>query len=902
MKKTLKITGITLLSLLLILSVLPFFFQGKIESKAKAEINKMLNAKVDFEDFSLSFIRNFPHASITVKNFSIIGVEEFENDTLIVLDRFRLVIDIKSLWGEQIEINRINVNHPRILAKVLADGKANWDIMKPSEETEEDTTATSFKLQLQKLTLENAFIVYDDAESNMKAILNNVSFLLTGDMTQDVTNLKTITDVESLSFIMDKVTYINQAKAEAKVDLAADFNQFKFTFSDNEFLLNQVKANFEGFVTLLDDGFDMDIKLNAPKTEFKDLLSLIPAIYAKDFESIETKGEISLDAMVKGLFTDSLMPAFDVKMDVSNAYFKYPDLPKSVNNINISAQVNSPGGDLDLTKVNISKFHFEIDRNPFDFYLKLSNPISDPMVDAGAKGVLNLNLVKEVYPLEDGMDIAGIINANMSFGGRLSFLEKEEYEKFKADGTLALTAFRFIMPDFVPVTIAAAEMSFTPKYLQLSKLDMKLGENDFQANGNLENFMAYALRDETLKGELNLQSNFINVNDFLSETVDTTTVEEPLSVIEIPKNIDFRLNGNLKKVTYDNIILENIKGIILVKDGTASVQNAQMNAFGGQMGMDAIYNSQNLQTPQIEMDLKIKDVLYTEAYKQADMVKQLAPIFEKMTGKFSSDFSFKSILGQDMMPIYNSISGGGTLVSKNITVSDVKVLDGLALVLKNNNLKTIKADDIKVLFAIKDGKIMTQPFDVKLANTNMNLSGSTGLDQTIDYVAKIQMPQSISNIPVKMDVKIGGTFTKPTFKVGATETLFAAKETVKKEIKEKATEGVNKLVEEAYKKKESLVAEAKKQGDKLRYEAKIAGEKLVKEAEYNSKKMQDEAKNPLAKVAAQKSGELLVKEAKKKAADLERKADQEALKFENTANKKGDEFIQAAEQKAKSKI
>ena len=916
MKKTLKITGITLAVVFVLLLTLPFLFQGKIMEMVKKEANEMLNAKVDFGKVSLSFIRNFPHATIVVNDFTIIGIDEFEGDTLASIDRLSATVNIKSFFGDQWEITRVRVVRPNVLAKVLPDGKVNWDIMKPSDEEEEtDDSETSFNLRMQKLIIEKGYIIYDDQESNMKAILDNVNFELSGDMTQDLVTLKILTKVEKFSFLMDNLTYISNAELNAKMDIEADLKNDKYTFRDNEFWLNKINMNFEGWVAFIENGYDMDIKMNTPNIEFKDLLSMVPAIYANDFKKLQAGGKVKFDGAVKGIYDDNTFPAFDFKLDVANAHFRYPDLPKSVDNININAEVTKKQGDLDLTIVNVSKFHFEMGGNPFDLNARIATPMSDMQFKFGAKGTLNLDMIKDVYPLEKGMAVSGILKADLEVAGKMSQIEKEQYESIHAKGDLTLTNFTFNSADMLPVLINKASLNFTPRYVNLTAFDLKMGNNDIQATGRLENFIAYVLKDQTIKGELNVTSTLLNVNDFMGEEETATTAdEEPMSVIIIPKNIDFNLSANFKKVTFDAMILENIKGNIRVKNGILHINNASMNAFGGTMGASGFYSTENIENPNVNMNLNIKDVLYTEFYKQMEMVQQFAPIFENMTGRFSMDLQFASKLDNTMSPILPSLTGNGVLTSRDLSISNIKVLDVLAGALKKDDLRTLKAKDITIRFAIKDGRIHTEPFDLKMGTTNMNVSGSTGLDQTIDYVGKIQFPQPqqmaqsqvLQNVNVTANLKFGGTFTNPTVKVDLTDLGGAIKDAAVQEVKSVVNENLGKAVEEARKQKDALVAQAQKQGDALRAEAQKAGNALVAEAEQQGQKLIAEANktsNPIAKAAAVKTAEASAKklkdEAQKKANDLNKTADDQANKLVNTATAQGDKLIQEAEAKAK---
>ena len=869
----------------------------------------MLNAKVDFSGLSISFIRNFPNAAITIDDLTVVGVNEFEGDTLAALASLKVVVDIKSLFGEQIVVNRILLKQPKIYAKILPDGKANWDIMKPDDAPEEpeDTTSSAFSLQLKDFTVKKGYIVYDDIKGKMKATLNNLNFSLSGDMTQDITNLKTQANIEKINFLMGNIPYLKDAALKAKIDISADLANMQFTFSKNELQLNDIKLNFDGWFAMLEKGFDMDIKLNTPNTSFKSILSMIPAIYAKDFETIQTKGEFTLDAFAKGMMIDNIIPSFALKLNVVNAWFKYPDLPKSVDNISISADISNPGGAADLTVVNVPKFHFEIAKNPFDIRFKATTPVSDLQFNAAAKGTLNLNDVKDIYPLED-MTVSGILTADFEVAGRMSHIEKEQYDKINAKGNLSLNKFTYTTNDLPPVHINTARLDFTPQYAALSNLDMKMGNSDFRANGRLENYIAYALKDETLNGELNLTSALIHVNDFMNgETSETTTAkptaDADASVVEIPKNINFKLNATIKKVTFDKIVLENVIGKIKTNNGKLLFENLSMNAFGGSMYAGGFYSTENIENPNVELKMDISNAQYAEIYKQTDMIKQFAPVFENMKGNFSLNFYFTSKLDNTMAPVYNTLSGNGVLVSKEVSVSNIKALDVLASTLKNDKLNSLSAKDLNIMFEIKNGRIHTKPFDFKTPYADLLVSGSTGLDQTIDYKTTITLPQmdNVKGPQMKVSANIGGTFTKPTVKLGAKEMFGAIVEEIKDEVKVKVNEGVDKLVAEAQKQKENLVAAAQKQGDKLRTEAKNAGDKLIVEAQKQSNDLVAKATNPITKAAAQKSGEVLVKEAQKKAADLNKEADNQANKLVNTANAEGDKLIQDAENKAKVK-
>ena len=137
MKKILKICGIIIAVVLGALLILPSLFKDKVKDVLVSEVSSMLNATLYLEDFSLGFFSNFPHATLSVENFGIVGVAPFENDTLVNVEDLNVVINLASLFKESYEINKIELINPSAKIIFNADSLANWDIMKPTEPEEE---------------------------------------------------------------------------------------------------------------------------------------------------------------------------------------------------------------------------------------------------------------------------------------------------------------------------------------------------------------------------------------------------------------------------------------------------------------------------------------------------------------------------------------------------------------------------------------------------------------------------------------------------------------------------------------------------------------------------------------------------------------------------------------------
>ncbi len=937
MKTLFKILGILILIILLLALLLPVVFKGKIFEIAKTEINKSVNARVDFGDLSLSLFRSFPNFSLQIDNLLIIGNDEFEKDTLAHIRELDVTIDLFSVInGSNYEIKKIAIIKPDFYIHILKDGKANYDISMPSETTTSETTAepgsSAFKLMLKKVEMSDAKIIYDDASLGMVVTMLGSNHTLRGDLTEDVTNLNTLTSIDQLTVKYEGIDYISKAHAIYKADINADLKNEIYTLKDNELQLNELFLKFDGSVSYVGEDLNIVMTFSAAKTDFKNLLSMVPAVYAKDFNSVETSGKLALDGYVKGIYTETSLPAFGITINVENAMFKYPDLPKAVTDINIKTSVTNEGGDADNTVIDVSSFHLKLGDNPVDMTMLLKTPVSDPDIDGHIVGTMDLASVKNFYPLEKGDELTGSLNADVTLKGKMSAIENQQYQDFTAIGSVLIKNLSYTSSMLnKPVEISNAQLNFSPQYLDLVSFITKIGENDFEAHGKLENYLAYALKDEMLKGQLETNSTYFNISALMPETesaseTTTTTDTSAMSVVEVPGNIDFTMNSKFEKLIYDNIEMDHVTGKLIVKNKTVTLDELMMNILDGKMALNGNYNTIDPEKPAVDFDINIDRIDIQKAYNTFGIISKYAPIAKKTSGKFSTNFSMKANLDQHMNLDYQSMTGEGKLETTPIKVQDVNTLNKLADALKMENLKSLDISKIMLEYKFVDGKILVEPFDMKIGNLTSKLGGSTGFDQSIDYVMSLNIPRAalgsaandvLSNLvnqanskganfslgeTVSVDALIGGTLSEPTVKTGLKETGKNLVEDIKNQVKEEFEKKKEEITAEARAKAQKILDDANQQAQKIIDEANKQAENIRKNAADASKKLRDEGEKQATQVEAEgkKKGFLAEAAAKESAKKIRQEADKNATKLTTEADTQANNVVSKANQEAEN--
>ncbi|HPH81565.1 MAG TPA: AsmA family protein, partial [Flavobacteriales bacterium] len=359
LKKILKITGITFLLLFIMALILPFLFKDKIIAKVKEEANKNLNAKLEFRDLSLGLISSFPNFNIELQGLSLSGINEFKSDTLISAESLAITTDIMSvIGGGEIAIKSIDVDKARIHLKVLKDGKANWDITKPSATPETPSTEPStFKAKLQEYSLKSSRIWYEDQTMDFTALLDGINHSGSGDFTADVTNLETLTTIDSMDVVYGGIAYLKRANLEYKADFNLDLKNSVYAFKDNELRLNNLLLKFAGSIAMPANDITMDITYEALKNDVKNFISIVPGAFTKDFEQVKSSGKLAFNGFVKGVYNEKSIPGFAFNLLIENGSIQYPSLPRGISNLQVKTSITCPGVDVNKTVIDVSKLH-----------------------------------------------------------------------------------------------------------------------------------------------------------------------------------------------------------------------------------------------------------------------------------------------------------------------------------------------------------------------------------------------------------------------------------------------------------------------------------------------------------------------------------------------------------------
>ena len=744
MKKAFKIFGIILLVFALLLVATPFIFKGKIKELVLKSINKNVDAVVAFEDVDLSLFKNFPKATVVIDDLSIINKAPFENDTLFYSETFTLKMSVKELFKgkrEPMSIEAFSSENGKVNIIYNEDGLSNYDIAIKDKDEKDTAKNEEFALNFQNYTIKNLRFTYFDEASKMSVILDSVNHEGSGDFKNKILDLKTKSTAK-LAVSIDKTNYLKNVALSLDAVLGLDLENLKYTFKENEALVNLLPIAFDGFIQMTDDGQVYDMKFKTPVSSFKNFLGLIPKIYSGKLDGVKTSGDFKVNGVVKGTYTDTTIPAFDVEIASNNASFQYPNLPKSVKNIVIDSRIVNKTGIFNDTYVNLDKLSFTIDQDVFNAKATIQNIAENPLINAEIKGIINLANVAKAYPVKLEKPLTGILKADVVTRFDMKSVEASQYQNIQNSGTITVTDFNYESEEMAkPFKIKQAAIAFNPTAIRLNKFDGETGNSDFQVTGNLDNFYGFIFKDQVLKGNFNLVSRQFEVADFMESKTDTTAAKTTKEALKIPSFLDVTIAAKATTVVYDNLNLKEVSGNLAIKEEAVNLSNLKMNVFGGQIALSGMVSTKE-KTPKFAMDLGLNSLNISESFTQLAMLKAIAPIANAVMGKLNSTIKLSGNLTENMTPDLKTITGNliGQLLGSKLSPANSPLLASLSSNIKFLDLEKLNLDKLKMILSFKDGKVIINPFTLKYQDINIEVSGAHGFDQSMGYNLKFDVP------------------------------------------------------------------------------------------------------------------------------------------------------------------
>ncbi|MEM8608718.1 MAG: AsmA-like C-terminal region-containing protein [Myxococcota bacterium] len=904
--------GAVLAVLVVAALVLPAVLKDRVTAFIERELDERLDATVTFEDVDLALVSTFPALTAEVVSLRVVGRGQFDGKTLLSVKRVGVGLNLITLLRDEgFVIESVVVDEPVVQVEEAPDGAVNYDILK-AHDSSEDEASEAVELRIRNYEIKRGAIEYQTPDVEVSiAGLDHAGSAAIGAASQ---TLRSTTTIKSLTAKLGRVSYLRDA--EVAVDVGATLlpSESRLEVERLAIRINSLSANGEGTIAWPSDALDLDVSIASGKGQsIKALVSALPKAYAGDLKGVKASGQFSLGADVKGPLgpDDDDIPTFSAYLRVVEGSLQYPDLPLPLSDIAIDATVSHVGGSLDKMRVDVAHYAVSAGRSRASGSVEVTRPISRTDLTAALDGRFHMDEIAKAYPLPDVAEVRGLVTTKMNLVARGENIERLE-------GTFEASNVEYVETGAPKVAIPEARIVLSPKGTRVETLQARVGRSDASISGTLSPITALLDDEKPMAGSLRLESQAIVVDDFISDdgaSAEDAANDGETTAFLLPDNVLAALTVDVDKLVYDELVLTRLRGKARLGKRTLSLKDLRANAIGGSMKISGTIATPVGQPATFDLRYSVDRASFAEAFEALPSMRAYAPIARFLDGRFSADIEASGQLGDDGSPKLRSVDADGLVVTLQSRLgSDFKPLAALSSAVPAIP-KPLDLSSLRTRFHIEDGAMQIRPFEVRSKGIAMQVSGSHGLDQEMDYRIGTKLPanrltgrlvEKVQSAGVNLGkleaVDVGatitGSITNPRVSVDVdTDALRGAVADAASAELEKQRQQALAFVAAHNK---AALAQAEKRAAQIRTEGRKAAERVRKEGYKRADQLVEEAgSNSLAQLAAKEASKRARRETDKRADQLVREADRRADQAVAEAKKRAAQLEAEADARSK---
>ncbi|NND15400.1 MAG: AsmA-like C-terminal region-containing protein, partial [Eudoraea sp.] len=549
---------------------------------------------------------------------------------------------------------------------------------------------------------------------------------------------------------------------------------------------------------------------------------LLPERYKGYTEEISTRGTFELEGNLEGIWDDTHIPKIDFHLAAKNGYLKYPDLNKALENIQFEIGLKNTTGLPKDTFLAINNALFSIGSDKVGFGSVLSQLTGNMHVNGTLNANLDLKNLREAYPLESLKAIDGKLKADISSNFSMNDIEKGAYENTRSSGNVILNGISYRQDDAPDTFIKEAAFTFTPEAVLIEKMSGTAGKSDFSITGVVSNMLGYTLRDEPLQGNFTMRSKVLDLNDFMSDEVNSEGSEDAPAgeQWQIPEFLDALFTAEVSKVIYDDIVLNDISGELRLQHGEAKFSDVSSKFLGGNLKADGKLSAKD--NPIFDIQLALQDNNISDLLNATTFFEKLAPLAKGLQGTMDSKFRMQGSFAEGFELDFNSLSGQAQTELKALdkVLGDQSVIRGLRQKLDFLDAESLDLKGLKTVLKFQNGNVVVSPFNFSHKDIQIGVKGSHTFTGDMNYEMQLEVPAyylggevnrlidslddpELKEIPVPVTVSIAGTYLAPVINTDLTASVRTLTvklvEIQKARLKEKGTEKVKDLLGDIFK-------------------------------------------------------------------------------------------------------
>lgn len=376
------------------------------------------------------------------------------------------------------------------------------------------------------------------------------------------------------------------------------------------------------------------------------------------------------------------------------------------------------------------------------------------------------------------MDSTLVYTDSIDLSGAIRYDETKSNILLQLNPDLDISLYRAVvsMPQLPEaVRMPSFDFVYTPEKCRIKDADIRWGTSDYQLSGTVEHLEDWLDHKGMLTADLNLVSNFADVDQLMNmfsgsgtpkDTLEQQRKEDNVSKeanpFIVPRDVDITFNTHVKRCVAFQNDLTDLSGKVTVDDGVAILDQVGFVCKAARMQLTGIYKSPRPNNLYVGLDFHLLDINIHELIDMIPTIDTLVPMLTSFEGAANFHLAAECNLNAFYQPKLSTLLGAAAIDSRDLVVLDNETFSTIAKYMMFNKKTKNKIDSLDVQLTVIGPEIKVYPFMLSMDKYQVCASGRHTLDNQCNYHLEIiKCP-----LPLRVGVDVTGNISKPHIKLG----------------------------------------------------------------------------------------------------------------------------------------
>lgn len=239
----------------------------------------------------------------------------------------------------------------------------------------------------------------------------------------------------------------------------------------------------------------------------------------------------------------------------------------------------------------------------------------------------------------------------------------------------------------------------------------------------------------------------------IQDTVEQEYDTVPMTLIEIPANLDCKVNLKLDTVKFAGLKMNDLNGNISAQNSTLSIKDMKTSSNVGDLKLNAIYTCNNPDSAKAGLDLFGTNITVEDLLTAFPMIDSILPMLSSFEGKLDCELSAMTILDKEMEPMLPTLQTACHINGKDLVLLDGETFTTVAKYLMFKKKTKNVIDNMSVEFTIDNNTLSVYPFTLSMDKYKVAVSGKMNFDFKYFFHISVLEPKGLPNLGINVQTK-----------------------------------------------------------------------------------------------------------------------------------------------------